>query len=525
MASTSIPALLATPGALLATPGTPAPSTSVLASLGRDPLLHATVRKSFGSQWFVGKVVAVDVDPSTEERAYHVVYDDGDDEHMREAEVRFWMGESLETQPREPVRERLPEHGHRETHPGAMACAVPQARAPRGVSPLRYPAAAPARRPSLVPGRTLPREQCQHARPGSQEHAQPGRPPAQIGASQFWVIAALMLAGVWGVALLWTDTTAADVDPIADFGALEWQRHMALGLSHANAHPQDTQAHATHGIGEPGHAKPVSQSIPGEVLQHVAQAQDSSSSELSPKTTSAVPSPLPRRVSDTSPLPASAPSQVSETEAPDKERAADVVANITGLLMVVLGFALFWKPVHRDLIVSGVADPICLSTSTSPLPCAPNASDVPIPSQRLEQPGTKALCHEPSLPNGGNGPDHTLSFFEPHGADAVLREIHNVQDENNPLAANAQSVGKKRRAGRDGPSEKRPRREQAPQLVAKDEGIRNRFLQPPGEGRFRHVGALRKLAEMGFDDTPDLRCVLAGNQGNVGATLRDMGLA
>lgn len=53
----------------------------------QDPLLGRNIRKSFGGQFFFGNVVSIDVDADSGERHYHVAYEDGDEEHMRAAEV------------------------------------------------------------------------------------------------------------------------------------------------------------------------------------------------------------------------------------------------------------------------------------------------------------------------------------------------------------------------------------------------------------------------------------------------------
>lgn len=56
----------------------------------QDPLFGATIRKFFGQQEQAcfGQVISVDADAQTGQRAYHVSYEDGDEEHMWELEVR-----------------------------------------------------------------------------------------------------------------------------------------------------------------------------------------------------------------------------------------------------------------------------------------------------------------------------------------------------------------------------------------------------------------------------------------------------
>lgn len=53
-----------------------------------DPFWGATIRKSFGRQMFYGHVINIDADVQTGARAYHVVYEDGDEEHLGDHEVR-----------------------------------------------------------------------------------------------------------------------------------------------------------------------------------------------------------------------------------------------------------------------------------------------------------------------------------------------------------------------------------------------------------------------------------------------------
>ncbi|CAK0835881.1 unnamed protein product, partial [Prorocentrum cordatum] len=59
-----------------------------LACAKADPLFGATVRKVFGECAFYGQVISIDRDIHSGERAYHVAYEDGDEEHLSEPEVR-----------------------------------------------------------------------------------------------------------------------------------------------------------------------------------------------------------------------------------------------------------------------------------------------------------------------------------------------------------------------------------------------------------------------------------------------------
>eukprot|EP00933_Yihiella_yeosuensis_P058431 TRINITY_DN5890_c0_g2_i1.p1 TRINITY_DN5890_c0_g2~~TRINITY_DN5890_c0_g2_i1.p1 ORF type:complete len:840 (-),score=201.27 TRINITY_DN5890_c0_g2_i1:96-2615(-) len=53
-----------------------------------DPLFGARLRKPFGDLFFTGQVIAIDVDVASGERAYHVAYEDGDEEHLGADEVK-----------------------------------------------------------------------------------------------------------------------------------------------------------------------------------------------------------------------------------------------------------------------------------------------------------------------------------------------------------------------------------------------------------------------------------------------------
>lgn len=57
----------------------------------QDPLFCAIIRRSFGGAYFHGKVCGIDVDVHTAERAYHIIYEDGDEEHLSALEVRQSM--------------------------------------------------------------------------------------------------------------------------------------------------------------------------------------------------------------------------------------------------------------------------------------------------------------------------------------------------------------------------------------------------------------------------------------------------
>lgn len=79
-----------------------------------DPFFGCTIRKIFGSQWYYGQVIAIDVDVASGERAYHIAYEDGDEEHLSGSEVRnFAVLASRSAPPSEPGSPRrsvVPSH-------------------------------------------------------------------------------------------------------------------------------------------------------------------------------------------------------------------------------------------------------------------------------------------------------------------------------------------------------------------------------------------------------------------------------
>eukprot|EP00448_Togula_jolla_P018703 CAMPEP_0170591100 /NCGR_PEP_ID=MMETSP0224-20130122/12222_1 /TAXON_ID=285029 /ORGANISM="Togula jolla, Strain CCCM 725" /LENGTH=725 /DNA_ID=CAMNT_0010914939 /DNA_START=113 /DNA_END=2290 /DNA_ORIENTATION=+ len=52
-----------------------------------DPLYGATLRRAFGAKMYYGQVKGIDADVRTGERAYHISYEDGDEEHLGQQEV------------------------------------------------------------------------------------------------------------------------------------------------------------------------------------------------------------------------------------------------------------------------------------------------------------------------------------------------------------------------------------------------------------------------------------------------------
>jgi len=56
-----------------------------------DPLFLARICKNFGAGYYYGQVIAIDADVKSGERAYHVAYEDGDEEHLSAPEIRQTM--------------------------------------------------------------------------------------------------------------------------------------------------------------------------------------------------------------------------------------------------------------------------------------------------------------------------------------------------------------------------------------------------------------------------------------------------
>lgn len=79
-----------------------------------DPFLGCTIRKIFGSQWYYGQVIAIDVDVASGDRAYHIAYEDGDEEHLSSSEVRNLVvmasRSAPPSEPGSPRRSLVPSH-------------------------------------------------------------------------------------------------------------------------------------------------------------------------------------------------------------------------------------------------------------------------------------------------------------------------------------------------------------------------------------------------------------------------------
>lgn len=69
----------------------------------KDPLLGANIRKRFGSKWYYGEVTAIDQCMKTGDRLYHVVYEDGDQEHLAARELRSCLVQATSEQTPDPV--------------------------------------------------------------------------------------------------------------------------------------------------------------------------------------------------------------------------------------------------------------------------------------------------------------------------------------------------------------------------------------------------------------------------------------
>merc|ERR1719223_177014 len=145
----------------------------------QDPLFQASIRKSFGGQWFEGQVACVDVDSHSGERAYHIIYHDGDEEHLLEGDVRRWLVHPVRGVPATP-------------RPSASISNVLSAAAPPRHS-------APAPQLSFVSW------------------------PKLLSARSFAGAAASIFIGVWVICRCW-DTFA----PTPSFGALDSIANLAV---------------------------------------------------------------------------------------------------------------------------------------------------------------------------------------------------------------------------------------------------------------------------------------------------------
>jgi len=78
----------------------------------RDPLRHAVIRKSEGAESFLGRVEDITRGSLSKERLYLILYDDGDQQHLTEDEVRACQVD--EDFPGAPPRDLAQERGGEE---------------------------------------------------------------------------------------------------------------------------------------------------------------------------------------------------------------------------------------------------------------------------------------------------------------------------------------------------------------------------------------------------------------------------
>jgi len=132
-----------------------------------DALMGIRVRKSFVGQWFSGTVVDVDAEIATGCRAYHVLYEDGDQEHMNEGDLRKWMVTGRQTLPAfasaaSTMMAPPPSHLGRLPRSASMGAAPPKG----GLAPLD----AAGVRPALCPAT---RQQQAYVASGRSTHPAP----------------------------------------------------------------------------------------------------------------------------------------------------------------------------------------------------------------------------------------------------------------------------------------------------------------------------------------------------------------
>lgn len=471
---------MATPGRLLATPVAQRNSQ-------QDPLLRTVVHKNFGGKWYRGQVVSVDVDARTGERAYHVAYDDGDEEHMTAQEVgRFRAGAM---QPAPPA---------------------PQQRPPRGVSPCKANLGpVPMLRPCPTPAPAAPSAPAAPA-------AAPAAPAAPFasgaaqghyaasGIGRFWLALPLLL-------VLWR---LRDSEPDPLDGVEAWDRTALNNLDQSwqqawpereNREPHSPQK--TDLLWE----RPIQRA---EMRMETAYEARVEQSQLQSEPS---PSRHPEYASHSLSMEALLASTPQE-EPEELEELAEWVPVFVGAFLVCLGL---W---------------LCRSPGLL-------ASNQHIPSSAL---GAPALSSAPVFAAGAFyvatafNEDRVVQVLAQKSGSVLVMPYQTVRclhtgkvtfrkdpgDLRMELANSALREGPFCMAGNRAPCRISSLFEYAPiQQGALLERSNIIDLSETPKPEFRHARALKRLQDMGFTDSAELREVISANNGHVGGALRQLGVA
>eukprot|EP00747_Dinoflagellata_sp_TGD_P164352 gnl/TRDRNA2_/TRDRNA2_184168_c0_seq1.p1 gnl/TRDRNA2_/TRDRNA2_184168_c0~~gnl/TRDRNA2_/TRDRNA2_184168_c0_seq1.p1 ORF type:complete len:761 (-),score=187.39 gnl/TRDRNA2_/TRDRNA2_184168_c0_seq1:249-2531(-) len=171
-----------------------------------DPLIGVSIRKSFGTRFFVGRVHDVDQELDTGAKAYHIVYEDGDEEHMSAAEVQHFSMQTGFQQPAPPLAHSRPA-SLAYSRPASLGGAA--AMAGMHAAPSQWPPQAP-RGPSMSSG-VPPRPSNARPQAGSGDFSQAtggifDAVAVAGGLRMIGVVAAAFLAILWMSSTCWRCT-------------------------------------------------------------------------------------------------------------------------------------------------------------------------------------------------------------------------------------------------------------------------------------------------------------------------------
>lgn len=506
----------------------------------KDPLLGRNLIKSFGRESFYGLVVGIDVDSTTGERHYHVTYEDEDEEHLLADEVRRLL---------QPGRTSV---GPRQSRSGSPACSP-------GFGPAR-PSVAASCRPSFAASRAAtPRQSVASRR-------QSGAPVVNSGQSAvpgcYWVLAGvgLLVYVITSVDFgsappLPPDAATASLESAAPwplpsnddlFGSLPPSSAAAEALG--NAPPwleatRDVEVSSSETLGS--EAAPFSESSPEAppVLGDGAAAHTWTrlpEPERASDTTSATTLPPAIEESADKTLADVAEACLRMLRTAAKRAEAGVTAGFEmiaefgrhladtvdsgALCAILLGFAaatiVLLVGKRRDAGNSGSLVPVLpdgtAATSIPVLPDGHSASNVPDLPGGLTAANTPARndpylrtlaasprTSHPTLPPVLASP---CGLALPPASSPVTRVATPARGAPPPV----ESLRASRRTASPAPVRKSPKAT-----------IPNRFCDLPPQ-RFRYPSALRKMQEMGFQDTPGLRDVISQCAGNVDQAMSNL---
>lgn len=474
----------------------------------RDPFLRATVQKMFEGQWYKGHVASVDIDAHTRERAYLVVYEDGDSEHMTSSEVQQWQVRS------QPVLGGLPT---------APVTPAPQRPPPRGVSPCRGPTNFGACAP-------MPRLR---AEPQHFSMPAPTNPPTEPRAPELPAVGRWAPASLAAALLVWA-LFGTVPEASADLGS--WDRGALEGLG-----LPDLDMPSSFGATELSETLRVTTQIEGAAIFPERQTEGDLGWKVGLEANDAGTSVLEASDAGTSvPYSIDYSDETAADDALSAEMLLERLPTLLGCLMVLLGFRLFRCSSHRE----------------QPAPASSTQPDVsqPLAAPQASPEALRVSPAAPTLKVGGFyvatlGREDRVVQLLAVGAEALVAPYRTARCLHTGKVS-FKEPGEPRRepvaALREGPfaltsSGQAPCRvsslfEYAPvqhgALLERRDNIIDLSETPKAgdkrelpESSYRHGRSLKRLRDMGFGDTPALREVIDQNHGHVGGALRQLGVA